>query len=84
MADADDVEALPTEGVTLVEVHMRMYLDADGLIDHTTNVTGHSQDDDLPPEYAVLGAWEMAKDTIKSYYEDGWCDDPDCEECGDD
>ena len=68
-------------GFTLVEVHMRLFLDADGEIDHQTIVD--EPEGNLPPLYAVLGAWELAKDTIKEQYE--WfqdeCDGPDCDCC---
>ena len=79
--DGAEVEQRP--GFTLVEVHMRLFLDEDGDIDHETYV--ERTEGNLPPEYAVLGAWELAKDTIKAEYE--WeQEDCDCEGCweGDD
>lgn len=76
--ETDEVLTQPLPGFTLVEVSMRLYIDEDGELDHETLVS--QPEGNLPPLYAVLGAWEMAKDTIKEQYE--WiqeeCDDPDC------
>lgn len=80
--DEAQTESPALPGFTLVEVSMRLYIDEDGDLDHQTVVS--QPEGNLPPLYAVLGAWEMAKDTIKEQYawfEDGECDDPDCP-CG--
>ena len=82
MTDQPDTQPEPLPGFTLVEVHMRMFLDEDGDIDHETLV--ERPEGNLPPLYAVLGAWELAKDTIKDEYREPYdCGDPACEECYD-